>query len=312
LADNPQFFEWVHLQEDGTPFDAEISLSKVEVDESIYLQVIIRDVSERKQAEANKIRLIQAQEAKEAALCYTRTIEEKNSELIQLNQDKNEFLGIAAHDLKNPLSAILGLANIMVEEKGELPSEEILEYATLIEDSSSRMFNLITNLLDVNAIESGKTNMKLEHVDILPIIEKLVHAYIDRAKAKDITIEFQANHTQHFALLDQEIIHQVLDNLISNAIKYSPYHKKVIVKLLMIGDQIRCEIQDEGPGLSQADQQKLFGKFTRLTTKPTGGEHSTGLGLFIVKKLVIMMNGNVGCESELGQGATFFVSFLRV
>ena len=113
----------------------------------------------------------------------------------------------------------------------------------------------------------------------------------------------------YLAMIDPNITRQVLDNLISNAIKYSPPGKPVSVRLLQTESAVRCEIQDEGPGLSDTDQQKLFGKFARLTAQPTGGEHSTGLGLFIVKKLVTAMNGKVWCESELGKGATFVVEF---
>jgi signal transduction histidine kinase len=105
--------------------------------------------------------------------------------------------------------------------------------------------------------------------------------------------------------------HQVLDNLISNAVKYSPLGKNIMIRLLQNETYIRCEIQDEGPGLSEADKKKLFGKFNRLTARPTAGEHSTGLGLFIVKKLLEAMGGRVWCESELGHGATFIVEFPR-
>jgi len=239
----------------------------------------------------------------------THELAEKNEQLIQLDQDKNEFLGIAAHDLKNPLSGILGLAEIISASEGQLSPEEILEYALMIEDSSRRMFTLITNLLDVNAIESGKINTNLEQVDVLPIVRNLVQTYSERAKAKNIFIDFQTTEDQHLAFIDRDIAQQVLDNLISNAIKYSPHHKKVTVKVFILNNEIRCEIKDEGVGLSKTDQQKLFGKFTRLSTKPTGGEHSTGLGLFIVKKLVSTMNGKVWCESELGKGANFIVTF---
>ena len=102
---------------------------------------------------------------------------------------------------------------------------------------------------------------------------------------------------------------QVLENLVSNAVKYSPPGKNIFVRLQHSAEAVRCEVQDEGPGLSPEDQKKLFGKFARLSAKPTGGEHSTGLGLSIVKKMVEAMNGKVWCESELGKGATFIVEF---
>jgi signal transduction histidine kinase len=100
---------------------------------------------------------------------------------------------------------------------------------------------------------------------------------------------------------------QVLDNIISNAVKYSPHRKNIFIRLKSSSEAVRIEIQDEGPGISPDDMQKLFGKFARLSARPTGGEHSTGLGLSIVKKMVEAMNGRVWCESELGKGATFIV-----
>ena len=102
---------------------------------------------------------------------------------------------------------------------------------------------------------------------------------------------------------------QVVENLVSNAVKYSPPGKSIFVRVRRTGNAVRCEVQDEGPGLSAEDQQKLFGKFARLTAKPTGGEQSTGLGLSIVKRLVEAMHGHVWCESEPGHGATFLVEF---
>jgi signal transduction histidine kinase len=98
-----------------------------------------------------------------------------------------------------------------------------------------------------------------------------------------------------------------LSNIISNAVKYSPHGKNVYVRMKASNEEIRIEVQDEGPGISADDMKKLFGKFARLSARPTGGEHSTGLGLSIVKKMVEAMNGKVWCESEVGKGATFIV-----
>lgn len=236
-------------------------------------------------------------------------ITERTAELVKLNQDKNEFLGIAAHDLRNPLSAIQGYAEEIIEYLDEMPQEEVIELTQKIALSSRQMSELLTNLLDVNAIESGKTYLSLQEHDMSPILQLLVNHYRERAKTKDIKLHFQPQENGYSAFIDKGTIQQVLDNLISNAVKYSPLSKNIYIRLTRRDNRVRCEIQDEGPGLSQADQQKLFGKFTRLTARPTGGEQSTGLGLFIVKRLVEAMNGKVWCESELGQGATFIVEF---
>lgn len=236
-------------------------------------------------------------------------LQENNQRLLRLDQEKNEFLGIAAHDLKNPLAGILGIAELLQEEIGELSQHELLDYAKKIERASKQMSNLVTNLLDVNQIESGNVKVFLQPTDLLPIVLQLYHEYLERAQAKQIDFKVIYDETAYFALLDHLLIYQVLDNLVSNAIKYSPLQKSVQIRLYKTEQQIFCEVYDEGQGFTEVDQQKLFGKFSRLTAKPTGGEHSTGLGLFIVKKLMDAMAAAIWCESEFGHGAKFVTQF---
>jgi two-component system sensor histidine kinase/response regulator len=239
----------------------------------------------------------------------TRELQEQNEVLVKLNQQKNEFLSIAAHDLKNPLFFIQGAADFIATDYSMLSQEKVVEFANMISRASHHMLALLKNILNVNAIESGKMNISLHQVDILPTVCLVVGVYIERAKAKNITLQFQASEKQYYAFVDNNLVHQIRDNLISNAVKYSPHGKKIYIRLLQHERIVRCEVEDEGPGLSKADQQKLFGKFARLTPRPTGKESSSGLGLFIVKKLVETMNGKVWCQSQLGQGATFIVEF---
>ena len=239
----------------------------------------------------------------------TRELQKKNEVLRKLDQDKNEFLAIAAHDLKNPLSAIQSLANLIKTSFDEFPKQKISEFAFMIETSAQRLFALIQNLLDVNAIESGKINLSFNSYDILPFLQAIVNNYLRPAKEKDITLQFQFTNGEYQIWGDENALLQVLDNLISNAVKYSPQGKNVHVRILKRENIVRCEVQDEGLGLSEKDRGKLFQKFARLTPRPTGDEHSTGLGLFIVKKLVEAMNGKAWCESELGKGAMFIVEF---
>jgi len=275
----------------------------------IYSLTTFQDITERQQAEAAKMRLIQEREAKNVALHYSQEIEAKNVDLVKLNQEKNEFLGIVAHDLKNPLSAIKGYAEEIEEYCQEMSEAEIVELSGLIKKASAKMSTLITNLLDVNQIESGKIKLNFANVDLLPIIESLAQDYAKRAKEKEINLHFSHEGNDFHAYVDVDAIGQIMDNIISNAVKYSPLGKNVYINLIANEGKVRCEVKDEGEGLSGDDQKKLFGKFNRLSTKPTGGEHSTGLGLFIVKKLVEVMNAEIWCESELGKGATFIVEF---
>ena len=276
----------------------------------IYSLTTFQDITERQQAEAAKIRLLQEREAKNVALRYSKEIEAQNADLVKLNQAKNEFIGIATHDLKNPLSAIKGYAEEIEEYCHEMSEAEIVELSGLIKKASAKMFTLITDLLDVNQIESGKIKLDFANVDILPIVESVVQDYAKRAKEKDINLHVSPSENDfHHAYVDANTVGQILDNIISNAVKYSPFGKNVYINLIANEGKVRCEVKDEGEGLSEDDQKKLFGKFNRLSTKPTGGEHSTGLGLFIVKKLVEAINANIWCESELGFGATFIVEF---
>jgi two-component system, sensor histidine kinase and response regulator len=232
-----------------------------------------------------------------------------NEQLIQVNQDKNEFLGIAAHDLKNPLSSIKSLANLTKTSFDDFPKQKLIDFAQMIEVSANKMFNLIKNLLDVNAIESGKMDFALTQLDILPFLQIVIENNLNAAQNKQITLQLHNQEREYKAIIDENAILQVLDNLISNAIKYSPYGKKVDIRILKAENTVSCEIQDEGPGLSEKDQKRLFQKFARLTPRPTADEHSTGLGLFIVHKLVNKMNGTVSYKGQLKQGSTFVVEF---
>jgi two-component system sensor histidine kinase/response regulator len=235
--------------------------------------------------------------------------EKKLAQRTQELQQKNEFLSMAVHDLKNPLSVIQTVADMVKNYFDEMSKEQILELMDNISTGSRQMFDLVKDILEINVIESGKKNLSLSILNLLPILQGFIRQFNETAKEKDIQLHFKYQEEPHYALVDDNAIRRVFDNLISNAIKYSPYGKHIYVHLSQNENHVRCEIQDEGPGLSDSDQQKLYSQFTRLTPKPTGDEHSTGLGLFIVKKVVEAMQGKIWCESILGEGATFIVEF---
>ncbi len=246
---------------------------------------------------------------KELAEFYA-SLEKKVAKRTEELKHKNEFLGIAVHDLRNPLAAIRGYAEMIKGDSDEAAiQEDTFDLADQIINSSQYMIELIESLLKVNEIESGKMNLSLCVIDILPILQWLTDHYTELAKAKNITLQFQCLEKPYRILANENSLRQVLDNLISNAVKYSLYGQSIYVRLNQDDNWIHCEIQDEGPGLSDEDQQKLFCQFSRLTPQPTGNENSTGLGLFIVKKLVDSMQGKILCDSLLDQGTTFTVAF---
>ena len=230
-------------------------------------------------------------------------LETSNNQLAQLNQEKNEFLGIAAHDLKNPLTVIIGSAELL---GGNLPPQQAVKLSGNIMGAGRRMLQLIKALLDANAIEQGRFTSNLEHCDLRELVRECATNNQTHASRKDIAIVAEEGDPE-WGWTDRNATMQILDNLISNAVKFSPAKSKVLVKIRTEADWVFVAVKDQGPGLSAADHKKLFGKFTRLSAQPTGGESSTGLGLSIVKKLAEALAGTVYCQSVLGEGATFIL-----
>lgn len=233
----------------------------------------------------------------------------KNEELLNLNNEKNNLIGIVAHDLKSPLNQIKGLLSIMKLTTENL-SDETLNYIQMIEGSSGRLSDMIAKILDVEAIESKKLNLVIEDVCLTDIFTNLVAQYDVTANKKGITIQTLIPD-KVTAKIDKGYADQVFENLLSNAIKFSPPDKNVFIDVRANNGSVICEIKDEGPGLTEGDKKKLFGKYQKLSARPTGDETSTGLGLSIVKKFVEAMNGKIWCKSKAGQGASFFVEFKR-
>ena len=225
-----------------------------------------------------------------------------NGRLVELNQEKTEFMGIAAHDLRTPLNVILGNAELIQMVKEDAAKTEELVRPIII--SVERMRDLINNLLDANAIEEGKFASNIEACDIGLLTRQCVQYQLAAAEKKQIRIN-DAMVRDVFASADSAATAQILDNLVSNAIKYSPRNTTVYICSGRDQMQVFVSVRDEGPGIGPEDQMKLFKKFSRLSARPTGGESSTGLGLAIVKRLAEAMSGSVECESTLGAGTTF-------
>ncbi|NMB82358.1 MAG: HAMP domain-containing histidine kinase [Ignavibacteria bacterium] len=245
----------------------------------------------------------------------TNELNESNKELkkayhrvLELNEEKNEFLGIAAHDLKNPLVAINAFAEIIKTDK-ELPPEQKEDFLDEIMKASQRMFAIIKNLLDVNAIEQGKLNTKPEKISVNLLLDETTAQFIDSIAKKQLNV-VKEYKDDLFLLADYNLSLQVLQNIFSNAVKFSPPQKNIYISAQKSSEAgfVDISIQDEGPGFTEQDKMKLFQKFAKLSARPTGGEHSTGLGLSIVKKLVEMMSGKIKLvEGE--KGAKFIVAF---
>jgi hypothetical protein len=230
-------------------------------------------------------------------------LEDANARLVHMNAEKNEFLGIAAHDLKNPLTVVMGFSELL--KTGHIPPPQITRVATNICKEAAKMRDLISNLLDLNAIEEGRSNLKVEPTHLTPILHEVAENHKQVSARKQISLSLQINSNDLYAKCDRMALTQVLDNLLSNAIKFSKSGSHVTASAVISGGLVTLSISDQGPGIGEEDQKKLFQKFGKLSARPTGGESSNGLGLSIVKRLIEAMGGTIRCESRLGVGTSF-------
>jgi|GEM_PF-5609997 len=237
-----------------------------------------------------------------------KEIEDKRNLLLQLNEDKNHLIGIVAHDLRNPLATALSMSELIKSESENL-DEDQTSSISLISRSLTRMNEMVEKILDLRAIEAKKLNIRFEKTDISLLISQVVESFKSRASKKSIQLFLETEPVK--IAVDKSYLIQILENLISNALKFSETHTTVYIKLLNTSEKLRIEVKDNGPGLTEDDKKKLFGKFQKLSAKPTDGEPSTGLGLSIVKKYVDAMKGDIWCESIHGKGATFIVELTK-
>jgi signal transduction histidine kinase len=235
-----------------------------------------------------------------------RELQKKNAELVKLNDLKNQFLGMAAHDLRNPIGVILTYSDFLLEETGEALGEEHRQFLTTIRSSSDFMLSMLNDLLDITKIESGRLELDLEPTDLIALIDRNVTLNQVLAVKKSIQIQFQHDKDLPPAPVDRGKIEQVLNNLISNAVKFSPARTTVTVRAFRSGDEATVSVKDEGQGIPEGERQKLFQPFSRTSVKSTGGEKSTGLGLAIAKKIILGHRGKIWAESGIGGGSTFY------
>jgi hypothetical protein len=233
----------------------------------------------------------------------------QQNELRELNELKNKFLGIAAHDLRNPLGVIQGFSQLMLEYD-ELERSEIKDFSQTINRSAKEMLKLLNDLLDISVIESGKLDLQLVTGNLTELVKQRILLITHIAGKKDIKIISELEELPEI-IFDSSRLSQVIDNLLTNASKFSQLGASIFVTLKSEDDMAQFSVRDQGQGIPPGDLNKLFGVFQKLSTRPTGGEKSTGLGLSIVKKIVDAHKGKIEVDSEVGKGTTFTVFLPR-
>lgn len=232
-------------------------------------------------------------------------LQHTNEELQKANELKNQLLQVAAHDLKDPLQVIIGYTDLL---KMKLTENKFAhERLKIIHRSTDRMIKLIAGLLEITSIESGKLVMHKSEVDFGEVVEASVNSH-QRTSQKKNQLLHATVEKDCLVYGDKMLLRQIANHLISNALKFSSPGKTIWVSLNQDEDTVVLKVRDEGPGIHEDEIDKLFNKFQRLSTRPTAGEISTGLGLAITRDLVELHNGSITVQSELEKGSTFIVN----
>lgn len=233
---------------------------------------------------------------------------QKNQELAEAEQFRLNMLSIVSHDLKSPITGILGLTAVLLDDNTLTPRlREILEH---IHDAGNRMHRLVVDLLDTAAGQMGKMNLFMQPTELRDILSGILARYITATEVKQQTFIFPQSE-EYWVVGDVQRLSQVFDNIISNAVKYSPLGGTITITLWASADTVQVAVKDEGVGFTEEDKAKLFGFFQRLSAQPTGNEPSSGVGLAIVKQIVDIHKGRVWVESEYGHGSRFVVELPR-
>ncbi len=233
-------------------------------------------------------------------------LRELNETLNRLNDEKNKLLGMVAHDLRNPIGVIVGCSEMILEEEGL--DEESKTLVQNIESTSKFMLRLLNDLLDLSQIESGKLELHRATTDIASLIRQNVELNRIIAKRKNIRVQYTCADNIPDLIVDPGKIEQVLNNLISNAIKFSFPGTVVRVTAEKKAEEVPIAVADEGQGIPPDEVEKIFQPFEKTSVKSTAGEKSSGLGLSIVKKFVEGHLGHIRVASQVGKGTTFYLS----
>ncbi len=248
----------------------------------------------------NKLILVQSREIKR----QIQEQEKRNKQVGELVHEKQQLIGLVSHDLKGPFNRIFALIQLMEITSENLTSEQ-REYLGKIHQIVADGLGMIRNLLDNRRLEDQGIDLMPEPLNLVTVLGSLIKNYRALSAKKKIQIHFDAP-AQAIVLADKLYIYRIFENLISNALKFSPEDRNIFVTIEE-GEKVVVKVKDEGPGISREDQKKLYHKFQRLSARPTGGESSNGLGLAIVKTLIDRLGGSIELKSEPGEGSEFIV-----
>jgi signal transduction histidine kinase len=274
------------------------------------LQTIVREAFEKYWLIVDNRRLLEQQQAanldlEERVQARTRELAETNEQLRAINEQKDRLLGIAAHDLRSPLAGIESTAELLKDEP-DLDAAERQGWLMSIITACRNMRNLISSLLDFARIQQGKIDLHPTPVNVCDFVAHVLQLNRRICESKGIRLTAQVTCARSVYSFDMQRINQVLNNLISNAAKFSHAGTGIRLEASDSPDGLKFAVADEGLGIQANDIPRLFGEFQQTQTKATAGETGSGLGLAICRRLVELHGGQIGVESRPGQGSRFW------
>jgi signal transduction histidine kinase len=231
---------------------------------------------------------------------------QQNDKLAELNHEKNSLISIVSHDLNTPFATIQVWGNLMMHDADRLTPEQQRALSKIIQ-ASTYGESMISRILDVEKKDIGDHKLRIENFDLTILTENVIDNFKVMADKKEIRLHTELPQKELYILSDKHLVSRICENLLSNAIKYTPRGKNVWVSVSEEQDAISIKVRDEGVGIEKEEMPHLFSKYSMISSQPTDGENSNGLGLSIVKRIVEEINGKISCESEPGKGTLFTV-----
>ena len=236
-------------------------------------------------------------------------MEKKNQELEEASRAKTHILSTATHELKTPLTSIIGYIDIILMRQNRVGplNEKQQRYLQTAQRNSYRLKSLVDDLLDISRIESDGLELTLAELELWPEIQEIVTAMQTHINDKDIDLVLDIPQEISPVLADKLRLTQVISNLLSNACKYSPQGARITIRVREEDKGVRIDVSDNGIGISPEDQERLFTKFFRADNSSTREVSGSGLGLYITKHLIEAHGGHIWASSQMGQGTTFSI-----
>lgn len=274
--------------------DELLIVGEVEIDELKKLNITMLELNR----EVNNLQRQLIKEKKQLA--------EINKKLSLLNEEKNRILGIAAHDLRNPIGTIRGYAQLLSQRFHKISIDDISKFLSVIINSSNFSLNLLNDLLDISKIESGSVQLNYTKINYIDFVKAIIDQNQILATQKGINISLKQDANDLMVTIDTQKIEQVLNNLLSNSIKFSKPNTNIVMRISVTDKFFKSEVIDQGQGISEEDRKGIFNPFQTSKVKPTAGEKSTGLGLAITKKIITEHGGEIYVKSKPGEGSNFY------